>query len=151
MSGLEWWHWAVIAFGCLMVELFFLPAFVLIWFGAGALLVMAAVLLFAPGFTAQIVLWTVLSGLLVILWFKYLKSFFRTRSLAGQSSAAIIGEIGMISEVVGPFRPGRVRFQKPIVGSDIWDCVADEAFEVGTKVRVTKVEGNLLTVGRRES
>lgn len=151
MTGLEWWVWALIAMGFFMIELLFMPAFVLIWFGLGALLVMLAVLVADIGLSGQLLLWTISSGIMVVMWFTTLKKFFRTRSQAGQSAAQIIGEVGMITEAVAPFRTGKVRFQKPMVGSEIWDCVADEAFEVGTKVRVTKVEGNLLTVGKKEA
>ena len=41
--------------------------------------------------------------------------------------ANVIGEIGLLTREVAPFQNGEVRFQKPMVGSDVWPCMADEA------------------------
>jgi hypothetical protein len=41
-----------------------------------------------------------------------------------------------------------VRFQKPVLGSDTWDCISDEAIRSGERVRVLEVEGSLMKVGK---
>jgi membrane protein implicated in regulation of membrane protease activity len=65
-----WWHWAVLGFGLVLAELL-LPAFVLVWFGAGGLLVALGMLLLpGMGLAAQLLLWTVTSVLMMVLWFK---------------------------------------------------------------------------------
>jgi len=147
MIELLWWHWASVGFGFILAELL-LPAFVLVWFGLGGFLVMLAKLI-APGLglTPQILLWTVSSLLMMVLWFKVFKHHHH-KSLIGRSSAHIEGEIGFITEPVAPFKNGRVRFQRPVLGSDNWECIADEEISVGTRVKVLKVEGSLVTVGR---
>jgi inner membrane protein len=143
----EWWQWAIAGFGLILAELA-IPAFVLIWFGLGALLV-AVILAIAPSvaITAQLFVWLALSLALVALWFKFFKpSFHKTR--VGMSDANIVGEIGLLSREVAPFSKGEVRFQKPMVGADVWPCIADEALPMGARVKVLAVEGSILRVGK---
>jgi len=144
---LAWWHWAVGGVVLILAELA-LPAFVLVWFGLGAL-VMTAVLLVAPalGITAQLAVWLIVSLALTAYWFKVFKpSQHKTR--IGMSDSDVVGEIGVLTHDVAPFTRGEVRFQKPLVGADIWPCIADEEIKSGERVRVLEVEGSILKVGR---
>jgi inner membrane protein len=141
---LAWWHWIVLGLVLVGTEMA-LPAFYLIWFGLGALLLGLLLLVVPLGMTAQILVWTFASTGMVLLWFRYLKP--RTMSLAG-SSAQIIGEIGLLTRTVAPFERGEVRFQKPLAGSEVWSCIADEAIAAGERVRVSAVEGNILKVSK---
>jgi membrane protein implicated in regulation of membrane protease activity len=63
------------------------PAFFVIWFGLGALLVGLALLVAPLGATAQIGLWIVASVAMVGLWFRVFKSgeYLRSRTQVGQS------------------------------------------------------------------
>lgn len=145
--GLEWWHWAVFGIALIVAELA-IPHFVLVWFGLGALLV-ALAMLFAPeaGLTTQLLLWTIASVAMVALWFKIFKpGIHKTR--VGMSDAAVVGEVCMLIQDVEPFKKGKVRFQKPILGSDVWDCIADEVIKSGERVKVLDVEGSFLKIGR---
>ena len=49
----EWWHWIVLGIGLVIAELA-VPAFFVIWFGLGALLVGLALLVLPLGATAQL-------------------------------------------------------------------------------------------------
>jgi len=143
---LAWWHWAVGGIALIIAELV-VPSFVLIWFGAGALVVAAAVAIAAPSLTAQLVLWLVVSLTLVAAWFKIFKpNKFKTK--IGMADADVIGEVGVLVRDVAPFEKGEVRFQKPILGDDVWVCIADEAIKRGARVRIIAVEGSFLKVGR---
>lgn len=149
MIELFWWHWALVGFGFILAELA-LPAFVLVWFGMGGFLVMAAMLLASSlSLTVQLFVWTLSSIGMMLLWFRVFKRGSH-KSLIGRSSAALVGEIGIIAEAVAPFKAGKVRFQKPIVGSDFWDCTAQEEIIAGTRVRVESVEGNSVIVKKLE-
>jgi membrane protein implicated in regulation of membrane protease activity len=64
------------------------------------------------------------------------------------SDASLIGEIGLLTREVAPFQKGEVRFQKPMLGADVWPCLADEAIAAGARVKVLTVEGSLLKVGK---
>lgn len=143
----EWWYWLVAGIVLVVAELA-VPAMVLVWFGLGGILV-GLILLAIPSLslTAQIAIWTLASVGLVVLWFKLFKpSLHKTR--VGMSTAAVLGEVGMLTRGVAPFQKGQVRFQKPIVGSDVWDCIADEAIKSGDRVKVLGIEGSFLKVGR---
>lgn len=143
---IEWWHWAVAGIVLILAELA-VPAFVLVWFGLGALVVAVLAAVMAIGVTAQLSAWLMVSVLLVFLWFKVFRpESHRTR--VGMSAPAMIGEIGLLTQSVAPFGRGEVRFQKPLLGADIWPCMADEEIAAGTRVKVVAVEGSLLKVGR---
>jgi hypothetical protein len=143
----EWWHWAVLGIGLIIAELA-IPAFFIVWFGLGALLV-SLVLLAAPslGLTAQLLTWTIASVAMVVLWFRIFKpGMHKTR--IGMSDSNILGEVGMLTRDVEPFQKGQVRFQKPLVGSESWECISDEAIKSGERVKVLGIEGSFLKVGR---
>ncbi len=144
--SLLWWHWMVLGLGLGVAELV-VPSFFLIWFGLGALLVGLA-LLAVPDMSpaAQILLWTIASAVMTALWFKVFRNKLdRTRS--GQADEAL-GEIGVLVRAVQPFEKGEVRFQKPVMGSEVWSCIADEAIAAGERVKVLAVDGQLLKVGK---
>ena len=143
----EWWHWAIGGIGLIIAELA-VPSFVLIWFGLGGLAV-ALLLAVMPqiGLTAQLAVWVGVSVSLVAFWFRIFKpGMHKTR--IGMSDANVIGEIGLLTRDVAPFQKGEVRFQKPMVGSEIWPCIADAPIAAGERVRVLAVEGSLLKVGK---
>jgi membrane protein implicated in regulation of membrane protease activity len=147
---LAWWHWMVLGLGLGLAELV-VPSFFMIWFGLGALLVGVAMLA-APGlaFSTQILLWTAASVAMTVLWFRVFRRD-STRTRSGQADE-VVGEIGVLVRAVEPLgvasARGEVRFQKPILGSDVWPCLADEAIAAGERVRVLAVDGQLLRVGR---
>jgi hypothetical protein len=143
---IAWWHWAVGGIALIIAELV-VPAFVLIWFGLGALVVALAVGMMDIDLTTQLVLWLIVSLALVVGWFKVFKpNMHKTR--IGMADANVVGEVGMLVHDVAPFVKGQVRFQKPILGAEVWECIADEAIGNGQRVRVLAVEGSFLKVGR---
>lgn len=140
----EWWYWIVAGLGMLLMELA-IPVFVLVWFGVGALLV-GILLAILPNvnLAVQLGLWLVVSIALVFLWFRVVKrDDHKTR--AGMADD-VIGEIGLLVSAVAPFRKGSVRFQKPLLGSDSWACIADHEIPAGVRVKVVQVEGSTLKV-----
>ena len=142
-----WWHWIVLGIVLVLSELA-VPAFFLIWFGAAAVVVGLALLAFpALSFAWQIVAWTVCSLAFVWLWFKVFRPGLRgTRS--GLSKGSFTGEIGLVTRDIRPYEKGQVRFQKPILGAETWESIADEEIKSGERVRVVDLEGNILRVGR---
>ena len=144
---LVWWHW--IALGLLLIgsELL-LPAFYLVWFGLGALLTGLIVAVFPIGLTAQLILWSVASTAMVLAWMKFFRNPDRTR--AGQSKEGALGVVGLVTRNVGELGQdvgqGEILFQRPVLGSDRWPVVADQAIPAGTKARVVDVLGQTLKV-----
>ncbi len=144
---LEWWHWAVGGIVLILAELA-LPAFVLVWFGLGAL-VLALVVAIAPALdiTVQLSIWLVVSLAFTGFWFKVFKPN-QHKTRIGMSASEVVGEIGVLTHDVAPFARGEVRFQKPMVGADVWPCIADEEIKAGERVKVLEVDGSLLKVKR---
>ena len=143
----EWWHWAVLGIGLIIAELA-VPAFFIVWFGLGALLV-SLIVLVAPSLslTAQLLTWTVASVAMVVIWFRIFKpGMHKTR--IGMSDSNIVGEVGMLTRDVEPYQKGQVRFQKPLVGSESWECISDEVIKSGERVKVLGIEGSFLKVGK---
>ena len=147
---LVWWHWMILGLVLGLLELA-VPAFFVIWFGLGALLVGIAMLVVPHMvFTVQVLLWTLASVAMTVLWFRVFRDDGgKTRS--GQANEAL-GEIGVLVRAVEPLgvesARGEVRFQKPVMGSDVWPCLADEAIAAGELVRVLAVDGQILKVGK---
>ena len=140
----EWWHWMVLGLCLSMAELL-VPAFFIVWFGIGALGVGVA-LLFAPDLSlaTQLLLWAALSTVLVAVWFRHFRP--RTMTTVGTSSASVAGEVGVLVTDINPETRGQVRFQKPILGSDLWECYAEASIKAGERVRIVAVEGNFIKV-----
>jgi hypothetical protein len=142
-----WWHWFVLGIVLMLLELA-VPAFFLVWFGLGALIVGALVAVYSSApFALQVLAWTAFSLFFVWLWFKVFKpNIYKSR--AGMARGSLIGEVGLVTRDIRPYEKGKVRFQKPILGDEVWESVADEEIRVGQRVRVLEVEGNTLKVGR---
>lgn len=147
---MAWWHWMILGLALGLVEIV-VPSFFIIWFGLGALLVGVAMLAVPEmTFSTQILSWTAASIAMTVLWFRvFRRDDGKTRS--GQAGE-VLGEIGVLVRAVEPLgvtsARGEVRFQKPVMGSDVWPCLADEAIAAGERVRVLAVDGQLLKVGK---
>lgn len=142
---LEWWIWIVGGILLILGELV-IPSFFVVWFGLGALLV-GLLMLAAPdlSLTAQLGVWTLASLAMVLLWFRVFKPE-RHKTRVGQADGEVIGEVGLLVSAVAPFARGKVRFQRPLLGSEEWVCLAESAIAAGERVQVIAVEGSYLKV-----
>lgn len=143
----EWWSWVVGGIVLILAELA-ITSFFVIWFGLGAVLV-GLLMLAIPelSMTAQLATWTVASLALVILWFRVFKPS-RHKTRIGMADGEVIGEIGLLVSAVAPFERGKVRFQRPVLGSEEWVCLADSPMAAGDRVKVIAIEGSFLKVGK---
>jgi membrane protein implicated in regulation of membrane protease activity len=142
----EWWYWIVGGLVLVLAELV-IPSFFIVWFGLGALLTGLLTLAFGLALTGQLATWTLASLAMVVLWFRvFRQSFVKTR--IGTADGEVIGEIGLLVSAVAPFQRGKVRFQRPVLGSEEWICLADTAIAAGERVKVVAVEGSFLKVGK---
>ncbi len=140
------WHWVVFGLGLAIFEIF-LTTFFVLWFGAAALIV-GAVLYLQPelALSWQILLWTVLSSILAVAWFKFLKPLSIDRTMAGLSKEQIIGEVGQVVVVPNGDKRGKLRFPAPVLGDDEWIIISQEDLALGDRVSVIDVSGNSLIV-----
>ena len=148
---LEPWHWLVLGFVLLIIEMF-VPTFASLWFGGAAIIVAALAWLLPISVSMQIIIWLVLSAIFLLAWFKFIKPLSVDRTKAGLGGSVIIGETGMI--IVAPHleRAGVVRFSVPIVGAAEWMCrTSGEQVAVGDRVIVTDIVGNELIVSSMQA
>ncbi|WP_068635670.1 NfeD family protein [Thauera butanivorans] len=146
-SLIEWWHWEIVGVGLVLLELV-IPAFFVIWFGLGALLV-GLLLLAMPELSlpTQIAAWTVASVAMAVLWFRVFKRS-QHKTLIGTAAGEVIGEVGLLVSAVAPFERGKVRFQRPVLGAEEWACMAESPIAAGERVRVVSVEGSFVKVAK---
>jgi hypothetical protein len=141
-----WWHWIAGGIILALLELA-IPAFFIIWFGLGALLVGIVMLVLPLSPAAQLTLWALFSGAMVFLWFRYFKNPDRTK--AGIAKEAFIGETGLIVKEVSEMHKGEIRFQKPILGAETWPVIADETIPAGERAHIVDVIGQTLKVSKK--
>ncbi len=142
MNGIAW-----LAFGLiLMISELFFAGFFVVWFGLGAVMV-GAVMLLLPGLSlsVQMILWAFSSLAFVAAWFKFFKPHMGKNQVA-ITQEAFQGEVALVVREIKPFAKGLVQFQKPILGDDKWEAFADTDIASGERVKVVSVNGNLLKV-----
>lgn len=142
---LAWWHWIAGGILLTLTELA-IPAFFMVWFGLGAVLVGLIMLAVPLSLAAQFTLWAITSSAMVFFWFRFFKNPDRTK--AGISKEAFLGEAGLITKEVSELNKGEIRFQKPILGSETWPVIADETIKAGERARIVDVIGQTLKVSK---
>ena len=148
---IEPWHWLVLGFLLLIIEMF-VPTFASLWFGAAAIIVAALSWLLPISISIQIIVWLILSAIFLFAWFKFVKPLSVDRTEAGLGGSIIVGETGMIIVQPQSDRAGTVRFSVPIVGAAEWMCrTRGEQVAVGDRVVVTDIVGNELIVSSMTS
>jgi membrane-bound serine protease (ClpP class) len=65
------------------------------------------------------------------------------RQPAVTGASGMIGEAGQVMSAIEPNRPGRVTTH-----GEVWRAISDQALPAGSRIRVTRVDGLLLTVQR---
>jgi membrane protein implicated in regulation of membrane protease activity len=143
---LVWWHWIVLGMVLALLELT-IPTFFILWFGIGAMLVGVIMLLVPLSTAAQLTLWAIASSAMTMLWFKYFKLPDRTK--AGIAKEALIGETGMVTKEVSELKKGEIRFQKPILGCEVWPVIADEVIKPGERAVIIDVMGQTLKIAKK--
>lgn len=140
---LLWWHWVGLGLGLIVMEIF-ISTFFLLWMGLGSLITGLVVFLLPLSFTAQVLLWTVASAAMVVVWMKYFKSPDRTH--AGQAKEGVLGIAGLMTRPVTETGEGEILFQRPVLGADRWPVVSDVPIAAGERARVVDVLGQTLKV-----
>ncbi len=142
MTNTLWWHWIIFGLVLIVSEIA-IPLFVIIWFGLAAIAVGLIDLVFATSFMTEIALWTILSVVLLLVWFKFFKE--KGISKSGQSDFTLKTK-GVVIEKIPHGERGKVRFESPVLGSSEWHATSEENLEVATTIRIVEVNGQLIKV-----
>jgi len=140
---IEWWYWIILGILLIILEIG-TGTFIILGFGIAAILVGLLDLLFSPGFLVQITVWMLLSIAIVMLLFKYFKSQ-PTVSSTGQSDHGFDTH-GTVTETIEKHGRGKVRFDTPVLGNTLWHATADSRLDVGQRVTIQEVSGQLIRV-----
>ena len=141
-------YWLWIAAGvALMIAEVFLGNFFVFWAGLAAVLVGFVVLIVPElAMASQITIWALLSTLLGVGWFRYVKPLSRDRTKAGLSREALIGQVGQVLRPPTGNARGLIRFTVPVLGSDEWQILSEDHLAIGDRAHVTDLSGNALIV-----
>jgi membrane protein implicated in regulation of membrane protease activity len=140
---LVWWHWVVLGFVLVGVEIL-TPTFFLLWFGLGALLTGVIVAVAPLGFTVQLLFWAGASLAMTFAWLRFFRNPDRTHS--GMAKEGALGTVGLMTKPVTETLKGEILFQRPVLGADRWPVVADVPLAAGQKAKVVDVLGQVLKV-----
>lgn len=131
-----------LALGILLMALeIVVPSFVLIWFGAGALLTAFCVLMgFLPSSALQWGVFFLSSAGFLFLWNFYLKGRFHRRE-QDKRDPTVSGLRGKAIERILPSTPGEVELYDNFHGLRRWKAESDEIIEVGEEIEVCEANG----------
>ena len=140
------WQWLVIGIALSIVEIF-IPSFTVLWFGLGAIVVAALTLIWMDiSLTAQLGIWALVTTILAVAWFRYVKPRMLDHTKAGLSREAAVGQVGMVVKTASEHVRGSVRFSVPLLGAKEWPYICEQTLQTGDRCRVIDVLGNSLLV-----
>ena len=139
-----WWYWVAFGLVLLVVDLLLVSSFYMLWLGLGAVLVGLLMLAFEGiNVVGQVTLWGLFSLALISAWI-----FIRKKGGGLSRPEAMIGITGVIMD--WSEGKGRVRFQRPYAGVDVWDAKSSEQLAKGDTAKVTEVDvaANTVTLAK---
>ena len=141
--------WLLVGIVLLFAE-FFIPSFVIAFFGGGALLTALSTWVgITPTIQGQLLVFILTSILLLVILRRYLKRIFMGRTQDEDDAHSFNIEIGKIVPVVEYIQPGEVGGKVRYQGTN-WEARADEAVAPGESVRITGCDNITLLVERTQ-
>ena len=141
---MPYWIWFVCGTALLIIEII-APHLVTIWFALAALLT-GIVAYWFDDTTTQLAFFAICSMISFSLgWFWLRKNMSMNLRPAGKKS--ILGEAGVVvsADRQSP-SGGRVRFQGPVQGDEVWEFISDDHLSAGDRCVVTEVVGSRVKV-----
>lgn len=128
---------------------FFIPGFVIFFFGAGAV-IMAVLTGLIPGLSVhiplQIIIWLTTSIMTLGFFRRFFRNTFRGKLIESEDEEEFRGKLATVVEPVSENHPGRVTFQ-----GTTWKAVTfDQPAQPGDTVEIMKKENLTLIVSKRE-
>lgn len=141
-----WWHWIILGILLIIMELG-IGTFFILGLGIAAILVGILDLLIGLSFTGALGIWILFSILTIIIWFKYYKE--TTISTSGQSNRGL-DTLGTVSKEINANGRGEVIFDAPVLGNTKWHATSKDNIEIGTRVNIAEINGQLITVEKNK-
>ena len=140
---ITWWHWIVLGILFIILEMA-TGTFITLGFGIAAVVVGLLDLAIDMNILAQLILWILFSVAVITVLFKYFKSQ-PTVSNTGQSDNGFDTK-GTVTKTIEAHSRGKVKFDSPVLGNSVWHASADEMLNVGDRVTIKEVNGQLIKV-----
>ena len=140
-----WWHWIVLGLGMIILELF-TSTWIMLSFGLSSILVGVLTKIFSLPLSFGLGLWTIMSLALTYFFFTYFKKRGKISS-RGQTSNNI-GSVGIIDKNKKDMLI--IRFEKPILGSRVWNIESKDTLIVGDKAIMIAVKGQTIVVTKEK-
>lgn len=118
--------------------------FITLGLGISAIIVGLLDLVVGMNFLLQITLWLIFSVAIIAFLFKYFKKQ-PTVSNTGQSDQGL-DTLGSVTRKITQHGRGEVRFDEPVLGNTVWHASANQTLDVGTRVKIEAVNGQLIKV-----
>ena len=138
-----WWHWIMLGILFIILEMA-TGTFIVLGFGIAAVLVGLIDLVLDMNFLVQVTLWILFSIAVIALSFKYFKNQ-PTVSNTGQSNHGFDTK-GTVTKTIEAHSRGKVKFDAPVLGNTVWHASADQTLNVGDRVTIKEVNGQLIKV-----
>ena len=139
-----WWHWIVIGFILLMLEMN-TGTFVMLGLAIAAIIVGIFDLTLHTTFTSEVVTWTTLSVLSLWAWKKWMKT--PHVSNTGQSDHSL-DTLGTVTQEIHPHQRGKVTFDSPVLGNTSWHATSTEEITEGSRIKIVEINGQLIAVSK---
>jgi len=137
-----WWHWIVLGFLLLIIEMN-TGTFLILGLGLSSVLVGILDLGIDISFTSEVIVWTVLSIFSLVAWKRWSKN--EEVSKSGQSDYSL-NTLGTVVTSIEPHKRGKVSFDTPILGNTSWTATATATITKGTRVKIVEIHGQLIEV-----
>ena len=134
LDAVDW----LVAAGVFLILEMLLPGFFFLWLAAGAGVVAAVVAIFPLGWEWQLVLFSVLSVISVLIWHRYFSRKQNEPEVLNNRAARYIGRVFVLIEPIGPGRDGMIQ-----VDDTFWRVRGPEA-PAGTKVKVIGTDDGII-------
>jgi membrane protein implicated in regulation of membrane protease activity len=141
-------YWLVIGMVLIVAEIF-IVSFTILWFGLGALVVGIMEIFFPMTLSVQILLWTLSSVVFTVIWFKVIKPMMSLSHRGDNARQSAIGGSGIVIKTPTETTPGRMRFSTPIMDRDEWIFTCDIPVDLGDKLHITAISGDILVVEKK--
>ncbi|MEJ2501172.1 MAG: NfeD family protein [Campylobacterales bacterium] len=139
-----WWHWVILGMIFLVLETMAMT-FLMLGIGIASILTGVLAYFLDLSFASELLIWSVLSAAFIVGWWRFIRQ--KTVTQSGQPHYRLDTE-GTVEEAIEPPQRGRVLFDIPVLGNREWPAFADEPLEVGAKVQIVDVSGQLIKVKR---
>ena len=137
-----WWHWIVLGFILLILEMS-TGTFIMLGLGVAAIIVGLLDITMQTSFTTEIVTWTALSIVSIWSWKKWVKT--PHISNTGQSNHTL-DTLGTVAEEIHPHQRGKVTFDTPVLGNTSWHATSTTELREGSRIKIVEINGQLITV-----